>query len=216
MAGSPGQIQRRASFSSMVRTADLLPNAPVRSPKPPSCRWTIRFRWSGSRRPKLRGILGRLLDEARTVPMFSPRRLLWVRNAAAQKAVSDDVKALIADPPRDAIVLIEAGELKKGAPLRTAVEAGSIAMALPCYSDAGRDLDLVIDSDLERVGMTIACEARQALQRNLGGDRHGFSRRDRQAAALRAWTARNYSRRRAGNDGRCFCPFGGRCRRCAA
>ncbi len=114
---------------------------------------------------------GRLLDEARTVPMFSPRRLLWVRNAAAQKAVSDDVKALIADPPRDAIVLIEAGELKKGAPLRTAVEAGSIAMALPCYSDAGRDLDLVIDSDLERAGMTIGLEARQALRRNLGGDR---------------------------------------------
>ena len=46
--------------------------------------------------------------------MFSARRLIWVRNAAAQKGLADAVKALCADPPRDAIVLIEAGDLKKG------------------------------------------------------------------------------------------------------
>ena len=51
---------------------------------------------------------GRLIDEARTVPMFSPRRLLWVRNASGQKSLADDVKALCAEPPRDAIILIEA------------------------------------------------------------------------------------------------------------
>ena len=49
---------------------------------------------------------GRLLDEARTVPMFSARRLLWVRNAATQKGLVDDVKALCAEPPADAIILI--------------------------------------------------------------------------------------------------------------
>ncbi|TIP81247.1 MAG: DNA polymerase III subunit delta, partial [Mesorhizobium sp.] len=49
---------------------------------------------------------GRLLDEARTVPMFSDRRLLWVRNASGQKALADDVKALTTEPPRDAIILI--------------------------------------------------------------------------------------------------------------
>lgn len=114
---------------------------------------------------------GRLVDEARTVPMFSPRRLLWVRNAGSHKAVADEVKTLIGDPPRDAIVLIEAGELKKGAPLRAAVEAGAKAIALPCYADEGRDIDVVIDSELDRAGMTISLDARQALRRNLGGDR---------------------------------------------
>ena len=114
---------------------------------------------------------GRLVDEARTVSMFSARRLLWVRNASSQKSLTDDVKALIADPPRDAIILIEAAELKKGAPLRAAIEAGSIGMALPCYADEGRDIDAVIDGELAKVRMTLTHEARQALRRNLGGDR---------------------------------------------
>lgn len=114
---------------------------------------------------------GRLLDEARTVPMFSTRRLLWVRNAGAQKSLADDIKALTADPPRDAIVLIEAGELKKTAPLRTVVEGSSIGMALPCYADEDRDIDSVIEGELAKSGMGITLEARNALRRNLGGDR---------------------------------------------
>ena len=114
---------------------------------------------------------GRLLDEARTVPMFSDRRLLWLRNAGAQKNLADDVKALLAEPPRDAVVLIEAGDLKKGAGLRATVEAASGAMALPCYADDARDIETVIDDELGKAGMTMTLEARQALRRNLGGDR---------------------------------------------
>lgn len=114
---------------------------------------------------------GRLLDEARTVPMFSDRRLLWLRNAGAQKNLADDVKALLAEPPRDAIVLIEAGDLKKGVGLRATVEAGAGAMALPCYADDARDIETVIDDELGKAGMTMTLEARQTLRRNLGGDR---------------------------------------------
>jgi DNA polymerase-3 subunit delta len=114
---------------------------------------------------------GRLLDEARTVPMFSSRRLLWIRNAGAQKSLADDVKALSAEPPRDAVTLIEAGDLKKGAALRSAVETSAIGMALPCYGDEDRDIDAVIDDELGKTGMGIAMEARSALRRNLGGDR---------------------------------------------
>ncbi|MEW9806158.1 DNA polymerase III subunit delta [Mesorhizobium sp. ZMM04-5] len=114
---------------------------------------------------------GRLLDEARTVPMFSARRLLWVRNASGQKGFADVVKALCAEPPRDAVVLIESGDLKKSAGLRTTVEASPNAMALPCYGDEDRDIDAIIDDELGRSGIGIALDARQALRRNLGGDR---------------------------------------------
>ncbi|MER9868820.1 DNA polymerase III subunit delta [Mesorhizobium sp. M0136] len=114
---------------------------------------------------------GRLLDEARTVPMFSERRLLWVRNAGAQKALAEDVKALTSDPARDAVILIEAGDLKKGVGLRALVEAADNAMALPCYADEARDIDTVIDDELRKAGMSMTLEARQALRRNLGGDR---------------------------------------------
>lgn len=114
---------------------------------------------------------GRLLDEARTVPMFSDRRLLWLRNAGMQKGLADDVKALVSDPPRDALILIEAGDLKKGTGLRAIVEAADCAMALPCYPDEGRDIDAVIDDELQKAGMAMALDARQALRRVLGGDR---------------------------------------------
>lgn len=114
---------------------------------------------------------GRLLDEARTVSMFSPRRLLWVRNVGAQKNLADDVKLLCAEPPADAIVLIEAGELKKGAPLRTVVEGSPAGMALPCYGDEARDLDQLIDEVLGTAGVRLALDARTELRRNLGGDR---------------------------------------------
>jgi DNA polymerase-3 subunit delta len=114
---------------------------------------------------------GRLLDEARTVPMFAARRLLWVRNATGQKALANDVKALCAEPPRDALILIEAGDLKKGAALRTAVENSEWGMALPCYADETRGIDALIDEEMQKAGLSITLEARQALRRNLGGDR---------------------------------------------
>ncbi len=114
---------------------------------------------------------GRLLDEARTVPMFSDRRLLWVRNASGQKALADDIKALTTEPARDAIILIEAGDLKKGTGLRAIVEGAGNAIALPCYADEARDLDTVIDDELRKAGMSMTLDARQALRRNLGGDR---------------------------------------------
>lgn len=114
---------------------------------------------------------GRLLDEAQTVPMFATRRLIWVLDAGADKAMAEAVKALVAQPSPDAVVLIEAGDLKKGSPLRTAAEAGSGAMALPCYADDARGIDRLIDEELARAGLTIALDARQLLKSSLGGDR---------------------------------------------
>jgi DNA polymerase-3 subunit delta len=103
--------------------------------------------------------------------MFSTRRLIWLRDAGAHKGFADAVKALAAAPPTDTLVLIEAGDLKKGAALRTAVESSPAAIALPCYADDGRSIDAVIDGALQKAGVTMGLEARQALKRNLGGDR---------------------------------------------
>lgn len=114
---------------------------------------------------------GRLADEAGTISMFSARRLIWVRDAGASKPLADAVKSLTSAPPTDTVVLIEAGDLKKGAALRTAVESSPIAMALPCYADDQRSIDAVIDAALQKAGMSMELEARQALKRNLGGDR---------------------------------------------
>jgi DNA polymerase-3 subunit delta len=114
---------------------------------------------------------GRLLDEARMVSMFGGERLIWVRNAGSHKGFSDAVKDLLERPSRDAITLIEAGDLKKAAPLRDLVERAESGMALPCYVDEERSIDAVLDAELSRAGKTISAEARQALRRRLGGDR---------------------------------------------
>lgn len=114
---------------------------------------------------------GRLMDEVRTVPMFASTRLVWLRGASTQKRLADEIKTLVADPPKDAILLIEAGDLRKGSPLRSAVEQAASAMALPCYSDDTRALEAVIDAELQRAGLTIDLEARQLLKASLGGDR---------------------------------------------
>lgn len=114
---------------------------------------------------------GRLADEATTVAMFGTDRLVWIRNASAQKSLADAVRSLLDTDLSGAIVVIEAGELKKGTALRGAVEASPRAMALPCYADEGRSIDAVIDEVLGGGGLRIGLDARQALRDNLGGDR---------------------------------------------
>ncbi|MBD0413770.1 DNA polymerase III subunit delta [Oryzicola mucosus] len=114
---------------------------------------------------------GRLIDEVRTVPMFATRRLVWLRNAGIQKAISDAVKLLAAEPQPDAIVLIEGGDLKKGVALRTVVEGAFCGMALPCYADETREIETIIDDEMQKAGLSISLDARQALRANLGGDR---------------------------------------------
>ncbi len=51
------------------------------------------------------------------------------------------MKPVLEDPPRDAIVIVEAGDLKKGTGLRKRVEDDRLAAAVACYADAGADLD---------------------------------------------------------------------------
>lgn len=113
----------------------------------------------------------RLSDEARTISMFGGQRLIWIRNAAGQKGLAEAVKHLASEPPQDAIVLIEGGDLKKGAGLRGTVENASAGMALPCYSDDARGIDGVIDDVLAQEKMQIALDARHLLRLSLGGDR---------------------------------------------
>lgn len=114
---------------------------------------------------------GRLMDEANTVAMFADRRLIWIKGAGTHKALGASLKDLCASPPDATTILVEGGDLKKGAPVRAAVEQGSAGMALPCYVDQARAIEGVIDEVLGRDGITIAPDARQALKASLGGDR---------------------------------------------
>jgi len=113
----------------------------------------------------------KLADEARTISMFGGQRLIWIKNAAGQKKLAEAIKLLATEPPQETFVLVEAGDLKKGAGLRSAVENASAGMALPCYSDDSRGIDGVIDDVLAEWKMQITLDGRQLLRASLGGDR---------------------------------------------
>jgi DNA polymerase-3 subunit delta len=111
----------------------------------------------------------RLVEEANTIPLFGGRRAIWVK--AGSRNFVPAVEALVAAAAPDCRVVIEAGDLKRNAPLRMVCERASNAVALPCYADAQREIERVIDDEMREAGLTIAPDARAALVPLLGGDR---------------------------------------------
>src|SRR5258708_30004071 len=65
---------------------------------------------------ELAGEPSRLVEEANTIPLFGGRRAVWVK--AGGRNFAPAVAALIALPSPDRRVVIEAGDLRKTAPLR--------------------------------------------------------------------------------------------------
>ena len=155
---------------------------------------------------------GRLLDEAGTVSMFSERRLIWVRDAGSHKGFADAVKSLAAAPLADAIVLVEAGDLKKGSALSSVVEAAKTAIALPCYADDGRSIDAVIDEAHEKGRRFARSRSAPGTETQSGRRPACVAQRDRQATALCGRVGHDQSgrrpcrdRRRLEHDRRCGC-----------
>ena len=114
---------------------------------------------------------GRLFDEAYSTGLFGGDKLIWIKGAGADKILADAVGALSDKVPDTVTVLIEAGDLKKGANLRKAVEGARGGMAIPCYPDDARSLNTLIDSELSVFGLSITADGREALLESLGGDR---------------------------------------------
>ena len=111
----------------------------------------------------------RLVDEATTVPLFGGRRAIRLR--AGSRNIVPAVEAVLAAPLQDCRVVIEAGDLRKSAPLRAICERAKNAVAIPCYADAERDIARLIEDEMRAADLTIAPDARAALAPLLGGDR---------------------------------------------
>jgi DNA polymerase III subunit delta len=119
---------------------------------------------------KLAEMPERLVEEAHTVPLLGGRRAVLVKAGVRNFTVA--VERLVGAPPGiDCRVIIEAGDLRRGAPLRALCERAPIAAALPCYADSARDLGRLIDEEVRRAGMAITPTARALLISLIGGDR---------------------------------------------
>jgi DNA polymerase-3 subunit delta len=112
----------------------------------------------------------RLADEANTVPLFgSGSRMIWIK--AQGKAFHAAVEPLLALPPPGCTIVIEAGALKKDAPLRKLCESAKSALAIPCYPDDANDIARLIDADARAASLTVAQDAKAFLVAHLGQDR---------------------------------------------
>jgi DNA polymerase-3 subunit delta len=111
----------------------------------------------------------RLVEEAHTVPLFGGRRAVWIKAGSRNFAAA--VEAVVASPPADCRIVIEAGDLKRNAPLRAICEKAKSATVLPCYPDTERDLVRLVDDEMRDARLSIAPDARAALVSLIGGDR---------------------------------------------
>jgi DNA polymerase-3 subunit delta len=112
---------------------------------------------------------GRLVEEAQTIPLFGGRRAVWVK--AGSRNIAPAVEALLALPSSECRVVIEAGDLRRTAPLRALVERAKNAAALPCYTDGEKELARLIDAEMRAADLTLKPDARAMLMPLLGGDR---------------------------------------------
>src|SRR6202140_480901 len=74
----------------------------------------------------------RLVEEAQTIPLFGGRRAVWVK--AGSRNIAPAVEALLALPAIECRVVIEAGDLRGTAALRSLCEKAKNAAVLPGYA----------------------------------------------------------------------------------
>ena len=101
--------------------------------------------------------------------MFGGRRVIWID--ARSRDLASTIEPLIARPPQDCTIIVEAGNLKKGAPMRSLFERSPIASSIECYPDERRALFAVIDAEAREAGLEVTTEARDYLSTLLGSDR---------------------------------------------
>ena len=111
----------------------------------------------------------RLAEEAHTVPLFGGKRAVWVK--AGSRNFASAVEALVATPPVDCRVVIEAGDLRRTAPIRVICEKAKSAAVIACYVDNERDLARLVDEEMREAKLSIAPDAKSALVLLIGGDR---------------------------------------------
>src|SRR5450755_4634016 len=125
----------------------------------------------------------RLADEAAAISMLGGRRVVRVRGAG--NGLAKLFERFLDEPAGDALVVVEGGDLAKGAGLRRVFEEAGNAASIACYGDNARDLPDVVRDALKAAGLSIAPDALADAASRLGSDR-GVTRRELEKLALYA------------------------------
>ena len=112
--------------------------------------------------------IGRLADEASSLPMTGGRRVVRVREATDTAAAQ--IKILLKSKAAGLVVLEGAG-LASRSRLRTELEDAPDGAAIGCYPEEGRALEITIRDTLKQAGAAIEADALSWLTSHLGADR---------------------------------------------
>jgi DNA polymerase-3 subunit delta len=130
--------------------------------------------------PALKEDPGALYAEAAALAMMGGRKFIRVRISTepASAALEAYVAARAGGGPRpDALIVIEAGELKAAQKLRKLAESCDFAAALACYPDDSGSLEAFLDRHCREAGARLTPQAKSLLLDRLGADR-GTSRQE--------------------------------------
>lgn len=116
----------------------------------------------------LRSDPARLADEIGALSFGGGRRVVMLRDAT--DGLAKLFSGLFKEPPGDALVVVEAGDLGPRG-LRKTFEEAPNAAAIACYRDEGAALKTFIVSHLNQAGFRADGEALEYLVDHLGGDR---------------------------------------------
>ena len=112
----------------------------------------------------------KLADEANAVPMFGGgRKAIGIE--ATGKSLVPAIEAMLRAPPRDCVIAVEGGALKRDHQLRKLCEGQRAAAAIECHPDGPREMAQLIDSELAASGLSVEPEAKELLLTLLGQDR---------------------------------------------
>ena len=131
---------------------------------------------------------GRLVDEAAALSFMGGERVVRVRGSGGPVDTAGKLLITALDNGSlnpNALTIIEAGGLKKTAPLRKLFEKSRHAAAIACYEDSDLDLKGMIEQMLKDEGLLITDEALMMLTTTLGTDR-GISRAEMEKLILYA------------------------------
>lgn len=127
---------------------------------------------------------GRLIDEANAVALFGGDKVIRVRLNGTRQ-ITKSISAVMEDGGGQSLVLIEGGDLKKSNPVRSLIEKSKTAIAIPCYADDNRSLNMLLQEELQANNVRISQDA-QALLLSLIGQNRQTSRNEIQKLCLYA------------------------------
>ncbi len=111
----------------------------------------------------------RLADEAAAFSMTGGRRAIVVDNPGEE--ATQLCKSAIDSGTADALIVLQAGELRPQSKLRKLFESEKEAAAIPCYDDSESDLAALVETGLAEHSISIDPDAIAILTAHLGPDR---------------------------------------------